>query len=122
MANNKQDSSKLGVGVALAAAAAATAAGVYFLSGDRGAKNRKAIKGWALKAKGEVLEKIENLKEVNEETYYKIIDSVAKRYEAMKNVDAEELGKMAAELKSHWKNIQKSLTAKPKKSTKRRSS
>ena len=62
MAQKKSDISnaqKLGIGVGLTAAAVA-AAGAYFLYGSKGAaKNRKVVKSWAIKAKGEVLEAIE---------------------------------------------------------------
>ena len=121
--NNKTSTStKIGVGIVLTAAAA-TAAGAYFLYGKDGAKNRKAIKGWVLRAKGEVLEKLETLKEVNEEAYNNIIDAVAKRYQAMKNVDTVELAKMVDELKGHWRNINKQITPKqPKRKPAKRSS
>jgi flagellar basal body-associated protein FliL len=47
---------KVGIGLGLTAAAV-TAAGAYFLYGSKQApQNRKKVKGWVLKAKGEVLE------------------------------------------------------------------
>ncbi len=100
MAKKKEGGS--GLGLALAAAAAA---GIYFLYGSNDAKkNRKAVKGWTLKAKGEVLEKLENLKgELTEENYHKIVDSVTSKYKDRKE-DAEALVK---DLKGHWKSIKK---------------
>src|SRR3989344_8569266 len=79
--NKNQTKSKLalaavGAGVAVLAAGAA---GSYFL---QTAKNRKKLKGWMLKMKGETLEKIEKLKEVNEKAYHKAVDAAAKRYVA----------------------------------------
>ena len=65
---------KTGVGLA-----ALAAAGTYFLYGKKGAKNRKMIEGWTLKMKGEVLEKMETIKELNEDKYYKLVDTVAVR-------------------------------------------
>ena len=100
-----------GMGVALAAAAAAG----YFLYGKDGAKNRKKVKGWMLKAKGEVLEKLEEAKHVSEPMYRKIVSGVAKRYASLKNVDKKDLAQMAKELQGHWKSIKRHIgTAKPK--------
>lgn len=99
------------IGTGLAAVVAA-AAGVYFLYGSKGAaKNRKKVKGWMLKAKGEVLEKLENLKEVNEEIYHKVIKQVSDKYQAAKSIDKKDVQEFVRELKSHWKSIAKEIKA-----------
>ena len=60
---------KIGIGVGLTAAAVA-AAGAYFLHGSKNAaKNKKTVKSWMLKAKAEVLEKLEDAKEMSQEEY-----------------------------------------------------
>ena len=51
----------IGAGLGIAALAAA---GTYFLYGKRGVNNRKAIAGWVLQLKGQVLEKLEQIKKV----------------------------------------------------------
>ncbi len=90
--------------------AVATVAGMYFLYGTKqGKKGVKKVQGWALKVKGEVLEKLEGLKEVNEEKYAQIIDSVAKKYRAAKNIDQKEVEEVLKDLHSHWNNIKKEL-------------
>ena len=97
-----------GLEVSLAIAGLATVAGAVFLYGtDAGKKKRKAIKGWMLKAKGEVIEKLENLKEINEDNYNKIVDSVEAKYKALKNVAPEDLQEVVADLKKSWKHILK---------------
>jgi hypothetical protein len=108
----------LEVGLALAGLAA-IAGGVFLYGTDAGKKKRKAIKGWMLKAKGEVIEKLETLKEVNEENYHKVVDAVEKKYKAVKSVAPEELAEVIGDLKKSWKDIvkvAKSHTA-PKKKT-----
>lgn len=91
-------------------ALAALSAGAYFLYGTKeGAKKRVKIKGWVLKAKGEVLEKLETLKDVNEDTYNNIIGTVMKKYEGLKNVDPNEVSLLVSDLKKHWKNIKKHI-------------
>lgn len=104
-------SKKVGIGVGLAAAAAAAAAGAYFLYGKNGAKNRKAVKSWMLKARADVMDKMEQLEDVSEKKYRDVVDSVIKGYKGAKNASPAELAAAAAELKSHWKSIQKSLKA-----------
>jgi len=110
MANKKTTKTKVAVGVGLGlVAAAAAAAGAYFLYGPKGARNRRRVKSWTLKAKGEVLEQLEALKAVNEKKYHQVVDAVARRYRSLKNVDPRELQQLVKELKGHWRNISKHL-------------
>lgn len=118
--NKKSKKIMVEAGVAGLAALAAAAAGVYFLSGKKGAKNRKKVKGWMLKAKGEVLQEMEHMKNMGEGAYHDTIDAMSERYKILKNVDKKELDNLVKELKSHWKNIKKDLTAKPKRSSKKK--
>ncbi len=106
MAKKKSDGNGLEIGLALASLAA-IAGGVFLYGTDAGKKKRKAIKGWTLKVKGEVIEKLENLKEVNEENYHKIVDTVTAKYKTLKSVAPEELEEVVADLKKSWKNIVK---------------
>ncbi len=115
--NNLVKDALIGVGVV---AIVAAAAGTYFLYGSKNApKNRKKIKAWTLKAKGEVLEKLEKAKDMTEQTYHNIVDSVAKKYEVVKSVDKADVMEFASELKSHWKHIAKEIAAFHKKNHKK---
>ncbi|HCC48542.1 MAG TPA: hypothetical protein DEQ38_10580 [Elusimicrobia bacterium] len=96
----------LGTGIGIAALAAI---GAYFLTGKRGAKNREAIKGWTLKMKGEVLEKVEKVKKLDREDYEKIVDDVAERYAKLEKVSAAELKRLTAEMKKAWSHISAEL-------------
>lgn len=99
--------SSVGV-VASAAALIAAAAGAYFLYGtDQGAKTRKQIKGWSLKAKGEVLEQLEGLSEVSEEAYGDIVKKVIAEYQKVKKLDASEVADFVAEMAGYWKQMGK---------------
>jgi len=104
----------VGAGVGLVA----LAAGGYFLYGKDGAKNRKKVQGWALKAKGDMLEGIERLKDVNQKTYNGIVDQVAKRYKQLKQVDKKELQKLVKESKSFWNKIASQVPSKEAKAKK----
>ena len=106
--NRKGKIDKKMVAGGLIALAAAT--GAAFLYGtETGKKKRKQIKSWSLKAKADVLEKIENLKEINEDAYNKIVDEVSEKYRSLKNIDAGEILSLRDELKRQWKHIKKSL-------------
>jgi len=98
-----------GIGLAIAAAAAA---GTYFLYGSKDAnKNRKIVKGWALKAKGEVVEKIEQIKgEVTEENYHKIVDGVMTKYRKVKTDHQDDIDSLVKDMKGYWKNIKNHVT------------
>ena len=121
MTNTKRkdlDTKKSGAAgtIAAIAAIAALATGTFLMAGKRGKKNRAMVRGWMVKAKGEVLEQLERLKEVNLETYTEIVDSVLQRYRNMKDITGEELAEMADELRGHWKEIMKQT---PKKAVKK---
>ncbi len=104
-----------GHGIALglgAAAIAAAAAGAYFLYGStKGPARRKALKSWTVKMKGEVMEQVEKIKDLSEETYHSAIDTVAKKYSKIKKIDTEELKDTVKRLKGHWKDIKKEITS-----------
>ncbi|MEK7643019.1 MAG: hypothetical protein AAB372_01020 [Patescibacteria group bacterium] len=95
-----------GVGVGLAAAAAA---GSLFLYGRQGAKNRKVVTSWALKAKAEVLEQVEKMKKLDRKDFEQVVDTITKRYAKAKRTSVKEAATLAHELKSHWKDIQKKI-------------
>jgi hypothetical protein len=116
MATKKKKKDEGGGGFAIGlAAVAATAAAGYFLYGKDGEKNRKKLKGWMVKAKGEAIEKIEKLKSVDEVKYHAIIDSVGKKYCKAKNIDNEDVEALMADLKKHWAKIQKDIEPAKKK-------
>ncbi len=87
-------------------AVTATVAGGYFLFGSKNAKkNRQKIEIWTLKAKAEVLEKIEGVKELGQEEYEKIVDTVTEKYTNIKEIGSEKVESLRKELKKHWKDI-----------------
>ena len=114
MAKKMSTGGKVAIGAGVAALAAAVA-GTYFLFGTKkGAKARKQIKGWMLKAKGEILEKMEELQEINEKVYNKIVDEVQAGYKKVKNIDAKDVEAFGKEMKAHWKGIKKEIEKKTK--------
>ncbi len=109
----------VGIGVGLTAAAVA-AAGAYFLYGSKNAaKNRKAVKSWALKAKAEVLEKLEDAQNMTQEEYLALIDSVAATYQGVKSASKTDLATFKKEMKDHWTGIVKEVAPKKKPAAKK---
>jgi gas vesicle protein len=98
----------IGVGVGVAALSAAA----YLLFGPNGKKNRKAIKGWTVKMKGEIIEKFEEAKELTEPVYNEIIDKAREKYSKIQNIDKGELEATINEMKKHWKAIKKDSSPK----------
>lgn len=102
----KKSGKLIGAGIGLAALAAA---GAYFLYGEKNAKNREKVRGWALKMKGEVLEKMESMKKIDRETYLRMVDKISERYSKLESISGVELQHLTVELKNAWAHIDKEL-------------
>lgn len=90
---------------ALGASLAGLAATAYFFLGPKGKKHQKHAKAWAIKMKGDVIEKLEMARDVTEPVYHEIIDSVSKDYEKGMKAGKLEIEALATDLKKHWKTI-----------------
>ncbi len=101
---NKSAAVKLAV---LGASLAGVAATAYFVFGPRGKKTRAHAKAWAIKMKGEVVEKLEAAKEITEPIYLEIIDAVTKEYKKSKKATQPEIEALAVDLKKHWRTMSK---------------
>lgn len=106
----KKENKKINTGTvaAIGAGVAALAAASYYLFGPEGKIHRKHAKGWMIKMKGEIIEKIEDAKEITEPIYHNIIDSVIAGYLASGKIGKEELEDAKMRLKKQWKHIAKS--------------
>lgn len=103
---------KVGIGFGLTAAAV-TAAGAYFLYGSKKAtQNRKKVKGWMLKAKGEVLETLEKAESITENEYKALVETACKAYGTVKSATAGEVKDFQKEMQEHWGKLQSSKALK----------
>lgn len=101
---------KIGFGLT---AAAVTAAGAYFLYGSKQAtQNRKKVKSWVLKAKGEVLEALEKAEAITEDEYRALVETASGAYGTVKNASANEVKDFKKEMNAHWQTLQKSKAMK----------
>lgn len=103
---------KMGIGFGLTAAAV-TAAGAYFLYGSkRSSQNRKKVKGWVLKAKGDVLEALEKAESITEEEYKALVETASGVYGTVKSATVGEVKDFKKEMNDHWATLQKSKMVK----------
>lgn len=99
MSKNFKD---LGIG-----AIAGILAGAYYLYGSSdGAAKRKQLKGWGLKMQGEVMEKLEKLKEITEPKFNEVVDLVSNKY---KHIEKKQVGELVADMKKTWKKMQREV-------------
>jgi len=116
-ANKSEANSNVGAKVATVATLAAAAAGAYWFYGAKDSqKHRKIAKSWMLKARVEVLDSIEKLKEIDKEKYLSIVQNVSSKYAKM-GATPQELGVLLRDMQSVWSHIDK--THGPKKAVKR---
>ncbi len=104
--------SHAGRNLAIGAGVVAVAAATYFLFGPHGKKNQKKAKAWMLKMKGEVVHKLEDLENVTEPVYNKVVDGVAAAYMKAKEVAPAELRAYAKDMKKEWRHIKKAVPKK----------
>ncbi len=98
---------KVSIGLGLTTAAL-TAAGAYFLYGSKqSSQNRKKVKGWVLKAKGEVLEALEKAEAITEEEYKALVEAASGAYGTAVKASAGELKDFKKEMGEHWTKLQK---------------
>ncbi|HWC57679.1 MAG TPA: hypothetical protein VG621_01865 [Candidatus Paceibacterota bacterium] len=90
---------------AIGAGMAALAAASYYFFGPQGKKNRTQLRGWMIKMKGDIVEKLEESKDITEPLYHQIIDTVAARYQKTNKESAAEILAFAQMLKGQWKGI-----------------
>lgn len=117
---SKKKSVKAGTIIGVGAGVAALGAAAYLLFGPNGKKNQKALKGWTVKMKGEIVEEFEKAKHITEPMYHEIIEKVQARYSKFQNVDKKELEKVVKEIKKNWKAIAKEAKAEANKKTKKK--
>ncbi|MCR4334152.1 MAG: hypothetical protein NUV47_00235 [Patescibacteria group bacterium] len=82
-------------------------AAAYFFLGPKGKKHQKQMKVWAIKMKADVVEKLEEARDISEPIFHQIIDSIAEEYEQKAKIGREEIQLLAKDLKKHWKLISK---------------
>lgn len=95
------------VGAGLIAGAALAA---YLMTPSKERKKAEAkIKKWTRDMQKEVAGRAKAIKNLSRDKYEEIVDDVAPKYEALRDVSATEIETFARELKAHWNNISKAV-------------
>ena len=101
----KSDATKTPIvdGIVLWAQVLAAWAALYALF--NGKENAPKAKAWAIHMEQEIVEKIDAVKDMTEPVLAGIIDEVKKKYEQMKDIDADDLKKTVDALRDHWASV-----------------
>ncbi len=97
----------VGVGVGVATVATAAAAAYWLYGAKHPAQHRKKAKSWMLKARAEVLDAVDKLKEIDHESYMAVVDDVLGNYKKAKVATSAELAQMMRDFKTAWTHMQK---------------
>ncbi len=108
------DTISSGTILAIGAGVAALATTTYYFFGPKGKDHRHHLKGWMIKMKGEIIDRIEDVKELTEPVYKEIVDSVVASYATTTKVSKEELAAFAERLKGQWMDIVRTTASKRK--------
>ncbi len=107
--------SSVGKNIAAGVTIAAGIAAAYLLFGPDAKKNRKIVRGWAIKMKGEIIEKFEKAKDVTESSYHAIVDQIAEKYAKIKGVEKSDIDAIVQDARKHWKTMTRTAKKKGKK-------
>lgn len=98
---------KVLVGAGLVAGAALAA---YLLTSPKDRKKAaKQVKGWMTDMQKDIAGRVKKVQDLTQDKYDQIVDEVKPKYEALKDISADELSTFTDEMKSHWKNISKAV-------------
>jgi hypothetical protein len=104
--NKKENNHNVAIVAGITGLFASALLGAHFLfNTEKGKKSLKHLKSWAFKMKGELLEKLEKAKDIDETTYHKIVDELSSKYQKIKGMTVDEISEITKELKSNWKKI-----------------
>jgi len=95
--------------MAAAAAAGAAAAGYYFYGHKNAKKNRQSATKWANNFKNDVIRQAKEIKNLDKEAMWGIVDGVASAYEGVRSLDRKDITKAAHELKQNWMKLRDEL-------------
>jgi hypothetical protein len=89
----------------VAGATMALVLGGYYLFGPRGRENHEKVSRWMLRAKRDILAKMETIEDLTEDKYNTIVDEVTGRYSKMKHIGGEKAAQAAGTFKEKWEDM-----------------
>lgn len=97
--------------LAVAGLIGSAVAGTVYLYGPDGNKRRQRIRGWMLKAKGEILDHLAAAETLTKQTYEDIVDRVMNAYADESHVKEKDVARLKKELKNNWEDIVSAIEA-----------
>lgn len=106
----------VGAAAGVAATGAALAGAYYLYGSENGTKHRRDLKTWSNKAEREIVREAKKFKAkaLTDANIDAIIGTVAKQYEATKNLDARDVRDFVATMKTRWHDAKKIAKGKQK--------
>lgn len=89
----------------LAGVATTVLIGGIYLYGRDGTRHRDQVERWVLKAKAEILERVQKTQDMTEEQFHTVVDEVLNRYADMKEVGAERAAEVSSDFKKKWEQL-----------------
>lgn len=81
------------------------AAGGYFLYGPKGRQHRRKVERWVMRARMEILDRMEDLGDISKEQFHAIVDRVTRRYGSMRHIGRTRAREVADDLKSRYEEM-----------------
>lgn len=98
-------------GVTLGAASVA-ALSAYLLYGKKGLSRRNGgVRGWMFRMRADVLDEIEQIKDLTQERYNEIVDRVSEKYQRLENVGNREISRLKDDLRQAWFDVKTEVGA-----------
>jgi len=106
-ATNEENVAGFGI---LAGAALALGAAVAFLYGtETGRSERKALRRWMADMRSDIVKSLQDLKYIDQDTYYQIIDDLVEQYQHNDEVDGAELIDFARDMKDRYYTLKQEI-------------
>lgn len=111
MSNNTQQSeNERKSNLPLAGLLGAAAVGAVYLYGKNKQRVQQRLRGWVLKIKGEVMERVAESESLTREEYEDIVDSAVDKYKQKKQQASERFEQIRHDLKSQWEEIHEEIS------------
>jgi len=109
MSNEPKDSNNTKK-LAMAGLLASAAAGAVYLYGKNKKRAQRQLRGWVLKVKGEVMDKIASVETLTRSQYNDFVDTAIAEYADKKHIAKPEVEELRSQLKSRWQDITTHVT------------
>lgn len=118
----KESTKKTAAALGAAGATMAAAAGAYYLYGsEKASAHRRKVGAWMRRAEREIVHEAKRLKSAayTDQNIKRVINEVAKRYEAARDLDPKDVKKFISAVQKSWKDAGKAVKSRGSSVTKK---